>query len=190
MTGATLLFRQIHPNFVQDGFASSVAFRPNESDEGLLSVYNCDLITAEASWAHYTTVSKKRSAGTTAVTVDECAAEDLPACPPRPCAFPGTRRGRLHRREREALAYKEQEATGEGTFPRVGLSAIRRGMSPSINLASGLVSCRRMAKQKNAPGPNRAPEFIIASRQAAKTCIICRHRPPPDVGPCHRRGRF
>ena len=82
MTGATLLFRQIHPNFVQDGFASSRAFRPNEFDEGLMSVYDGGLIlTAEASWTHYTTVLRKKSAGATALTVEECAAEGLP---PRP----------------------------------------------------------------------------------------------------------
>lgn len=79
MTGATLLLRQIHPDFVQDGFASSRAFRPNESDNGLMSVYDGDLITAEASWTHYTTVSKKKSAGTTALTVEECAGEGLSA---------------------------------------------------------------------------------------------------------------
>jgi hypothetical protein len=81
MTDATLLFRQIHPNFVQDGFASSVAFRPNESDNGLLSVYDGDQIAAEASWTHYTTVSKKRSAGVVAVTVSECGIEGLMARP-------------------------------------------------------------------------------------------------------------
>ena len=59
MTGATLPVRQIHPNFVQDGFASSVAFRPNESDKGLMSSYDGDLITAEASWTHYTSVSNR-----------------------------------------------------------------------------------------------------------------------------------
>ena len=47
MTGATLLLRQIHPNLVQDGFASSLAFRPNDSDQGLMSTYDGDLITAE-----------------------------------------------------------------------------------------------------------------------------------------------
>lgn len=81
MTGTTLLLRQIHPNFVQDGFASSVAFRPNESDQGLMSVYDGDQISAEASWTHYTTISKKKSAGVTALTVDECADESLPARP-------------------------------------------------------------------------------------------------------------
>jgi len=86
MTGATLLFRQIHPNFVQDGFASSLPFRPNPSDQGLMSVYNGDLITAEASWRHYTTTDfKRQSAGVTALAVDECEAEGLPPrCDPVP----------------------------------------------------------------------------------------------------------
>ncbi len=79
MTGATLLLRQIHPNFVQEGFASSAAFRPNESDQGLMSVYDGDLIAAEAAWTHYTSVSNKKSAGVAALTFDECAAESLPA---------------------------------------------------------------------------------------------------------------
>jgi hypothetical protein len=81
MIGATLLFRQIHPHFVQDGFASSVAFRPNDSDNGLMSVYDGDQITADSSWSHYTTISKKQSAGVTAITVDECTAESLIARP-------------------------------------------------------------------------------------------------------------
>jgi hypothetical protein len=87
MTGMTLLLRQIHPNLVQDGFASSLAFRPNDSDNGLLSVYDGDQITAEASWTHYTTISKKKSVGVTALTVDECGAESLPARPD-PVPFP------------------------------------------------------------------------------------------------------
>ena len=78
MTAVTLLLRQIHPNFVQNGFASSVAFRPNETDDGLMSVYDHDLITAEAAWLHYTSMSLKRSAGTTALSVEECMAEGLP----------------------------------------------------------------------------------------------------------------
>ena len=79
MTGATLLLRQIHPDFVQNGFASSLMFRPNKFDNGLMSVYDGDQIAAEASWTHYTTISKNNSAGTTALTVDECQVEGLSA---------------------------------------------------------------------------------------------------------------
>jgi hypothetical protein len=79
MTGDTLLWRQIHPDFVQNGFASSVMFRPNESDKGLMSVYDGDLIDAASSWVHYTTVSNKKSIGVTGLTVDECLSEGLSA---------------------------------------------------------------------------------------------------------------
>ena len=85
MTGLTLLLRQIHPNFVQNGFASSVAFRPNETDAGLMSVYDNDLITAEAAWMHYTSILFKKSSGVTALSVEECLAEKLP---PRPDTRP------------------------------------------------------------------------------------------------------
>lgn len=79
MIGSTLLLRQIHPNFIQNGFASSAAFRPNHSDRGLMSVYDGNLISAEASFIHYTTTFSKKSDGTTGVTVDECTAENLSA---------------------------------------------------------------------------------------------------------------
>ncbi|HTU92121.1 MAG TPA: hypothetical protein VMF69_18710 [Gemmataceae bacterium] len=81
MTDATLLLRQIHPSFVQAGFATSQAFRPTPKDESKLSVYDGDQIAAEASWLHYTTQLQRLSVGTVAVTVAECAAENLPARP-------------------------------------------------------------------------------------------------------------
>ena len=87
MTGTTLLLRQVHPTFVQNGFATSQAFRPTPKDESALSVYDGDLISAEASWVHYTTTLGQGSVGTVAVTVDECAAENLPARPD-PAPFP------------------------------------------------------------------------------------------------------
>jgi len=59
--------------------ASSVMFRPNESDNGLMSVYDGDLIAADAAWVHYTTVSNKKSIGVTGLTIDECLAEGLPS---------------------------------------------------------------------------------------------------------------
>ncbi len=85
MTGATLLLRQIHPNFVQASFATSQAFRPTPKDESKLSVYDNDQITAEESWIHYTTKLQLLSVGTVAVSVAECEAENLPARPdPKP----------------------------------------------------------------------------------------------------------
>jgi hypothetical protein len=87
MTGATMLLRQAHPSFVQDGFASSRVFRPNETDEGLMSAYDGDMISPADSWTHYTVISKKQSAGVAGLTVDECQAEGLPARPD-PALFP------------------------------------------------------------------------------------------------------
>ena len=87
MTGTTLLLRQIHPSFVQNGYTTSQAFRPTPKDQSKLSVYDGDLITPEASWAHYTTFLTCQSAGTMAITVDECTAENLPA-QPDPEPFP------------------------------------------------------------------------------------------------------
>lgn len=81
MTAVTLLLRQVHPNFVQNGFASSRAFHPNESDEGLMSVYDNDLITPQAAWLHFTTVLQLKSAGLMALSVEECQAENLSARP-------------------------------------------------------------------------------------------------------------
>jgi len=81
MTGATLLLRQIHPTFIQAGFTTSQAFRPTPKDDFKLSVYDGDQITPETSWIHYTTDLELKSAGVAALTVDECAAENLPARP-------------------------------------------------------------------------------------------------------------
>ena len=85
MNGATLLFRQIHPSFVQAGRVTSQAFRPTPKDLLLLSVYDGDLISAEGSWMHFSEQENCKSAGVMAATVDECAAENLSARPdPQP----------------------------------------------------------------------------------------------------------
>lgn len=76
MTSTTLLLRQIHPSFVKNGRVTSQAFRPTPKDEHKLSVYDGDLINAEASWIHYRS-RKLESSGVTAVTVEECSKEDL-----------------------------------------------------------------------------------------------------------------
>ncbi len=79
MTDATLLFRQVHPSFVQSGRVTSQAFRPTPKDQNRLSVYDGDLIESEASWLHYTNELKFASSGVMAVTVSECGIESLPA---------------------------------------------------------------------------------------------------------------
>ena len=80
MTEKTLLLRQVHPNFVQNGVPANVlTFRPNEADNGRLSVYDGDMISPERSYVHYTETQKRKSAGVLAVTKAECGSESLDA---------------------------------------------------------------------------------------------------------------
>lgn len=78
MNDSTLLMRQIHPNFVQDGRASSQAFRPTPKDEQKLSVYDGDQITPINAWRHYTQDLGLFSCGVMAVSVAECGTLGLP----------------------------------------------------------------------------------------------------------------
>lgn len=79
MTEATVLLRQVHPTFIQQGRVTSQAFRPTPKDEKLLSVYDGDLIVPQAAWVHYTTTLNYASDGVLAITVTECVRESLPA---------------------------------------------------------------------------------------------------------------
>lgn len=78
MNDNTIVYRQIHPTFVQAGFPTSQAFRPTPKDECLLSVYDGDLISSEKAWGHYTGELGLASVGVMGLTVSECAAESLP----------------------------------------------------------------------------------------------------------------
>lgn len=78
MTPDTLLLRQIHPSFVQDGRVTSQAFRPTPKDEFHLSVDNGDRLTAETAWRRFTADPACTSAGVQAVSQSECAAQALP----------------------------------------------------------------------------------------------------------------
>jgi hypothetical protein len=91
MNGTTVLLRQIHPSFIQAGFATSQAFRPTPKDESVLSVYDGDQITANASFLHYTEILKLSSVGTLGLTMDECVSEGLTVRPDpltEPVPFP------------------------------------------------------------------------------------------------------
>jgi hypothetical protein len=72
VTDATLLLRQIHPAYVQNGDVSSQAFRPTAEHKFRLSMYNGDLIEPKSAWVHFTTVQQNESTGVQAVTVSEC----------------------------------------------------------------------------------------------------------------------
>lgn len=81
MTDATMLLRQVHPSWVQQGRVTSQAFRPTPKDKHLLSVYDGDLITAADSWTHFSGTLGFPSVGVMAVSVAECSTLDLPARP-------------------------------------------------------------------------------------------------------------
>lgn len=87
MIDTTLLLRQIHPGFVQDGRPSSQAFRPTPKDEQKLSVYDGDQIPPADAWKHYATDLKLASSGVMAVSMAECGTLELPVTPD-PAPFP------------------------------------------------------------------------------------------------------
>ena len=85
MNDATLLLRQIHPNFIHNGRVTSQAFRPTPKDKRKLSVYDGDLMPPEQAHRHYTQELALASAGVMAVSVKECRDIDLqPAPDPEP----------------------------------------------------------------------------------------------------------
>jgi glucose/arabinose dehydrogenase len=81
MTEATVLLRQVHPTFIQQGRVTSQAFRPTTKDDGQLSVYDGDLIQPPAAWDHYTGTLGFASDGVLGITVGEVGTESLPATP-------------------------------------------------------------------------------------------------------------
>lgn len=76
MNAETYLWRQVHPSFVRQDQVTSQVFTPTPKDEGKLSVYDGDQISAKDSWMHYTSPKPGRppftSIGVVAVTVQEC----------------------------------------------------------------------------------------------------------------------
>jgi hypothetical protein len=77
--GDELLLRQVNPAFVRDGRPSSQVFRPTPKDEGMVSVNRGSRCTAEAAYQQFITRPECRSCGVLAVSVAECAAEQLAA---------------------------------------------------------------------------------------------------------------
>lgn len=82
-----LLHRQVNPSWVQEGRVSSQAFNPTPKDSGLLSVYDGTLMTAEASFHHYTTTQGLKAVGTVSVSEEEVVGVGL-SWRPDPEPFP------------------------------------------------------------------------------------------------------
>ena len=74
---SNMLFRQVHPSFIVEDKISSQVFKPTPKDEGFLSCYNSDLISAEDCFHHYTQVQNLSSAGVVSILESECLSQDL-----------------------------------------------------------------------------------------------------------------
>ena len=87
MSDASLLYRQVHPSWVQQGRVTSQAFKPTPKDGKRLSMYDGDRISAESAWKHFTVTLGFLSAGVLAVSHGECHSVELPV-EPDPEPFP------------------------------------------------------------------------------------------------------
>lgn len=76
-----LLFRQVHPSFIQDERPSSQAFKPTPKDEKQLSVARGALTDPVNAYDLHVQAKGLASAGTWAVTVGEAQVESLPSFP-------------------------------------------------------------------------------------------------------------
>ncbi len=74
-----LLYRQVHPGFVDDGIPSAQAFAPTKKDEGKLSIARGKLTTAEGAYTHHTSALHLKSAGSWGLTVAETNGGELQA---------------------------------------------------------------------------------------------------------------
>ncbi len=68
--GTELLLRQIHPNMVQEGRPTSLAFRPNGNDAGRLSSDRGSMLTPRVAFEAYL-ARQRQTAGTWAISVAE-----------------------------------------------------------------------------------------------------------------------
>ena len=81
MTLDTLLLRQVNPGWIREGRITSQAFKPTAKDQGKLSVYDGDRMTAQQAYCHYAYKLCLTSVGVMALTVAECGKQELPVTP-------------------------------------------------------------------------------------------------------------
>ncbi|MDP9411694.1 MAG: hypothetical protein M3P70_14610 [Actinomycetota bacterium] len=70
-----LLWRQVHPTWVEDGIPTSQAFKPATADEDKPSVARSSVHTAEEAYRWHTETAERKSVGTWGVEVGECVIE-------------------------------------------------------------------------------------------------------------------
>ena len=81
MNSDTLLYRMVSPSWMQRGIATSQTFKPTRKDNGRLSVYDGDQISAQDAYEHFTNPPPglgQRAVGVLAVAVNECESLNLP----------------------------------------------------------------------------------------------------------------
>lgn len=115
MKDDTVLLRQIHPAFVQEGRVTSQAFRPTPKDESLLSVDDGSLVSPEASFERFNNTPNCESIGLKAVTKGECSSAELPVIQdgnpyPEHCSidFTGLGRKPAERKAKQLRSYASQ----------------------------------------------------------------------------------
>lgn len=79
MTPTTLLHRQAHPKFMDGDMITSQVFYPFPKDDGLLSVYDGDQISADKTYEHYTQTLGLESHSVWSVTKSEADGEGVPS---------------------------------------------------------------------------------------------------------------
>lgn len=77
MTPETLLWRQVHPSFMEGGQPSSQVFRPTPKDLDRLSFDDGDRIDAVAAWRRFTEQRGLQSVGVLALQVLELEQQEL-----------------------------------------------------------------------------------------------------------------
>lgn len=87
MNNESVMYRQVHPSFLQNGHPTTQAFRPTPKDQSLLSVYNGDMISAHQAWVHYTSILGCSSSGCMGLSIAECQSVSL-SVRPDPVPFP------------------------------------------------------------------------------------------------------
>ncbi|MCA3264713.1 MAG: hypothetical protein ING19_01480 [Azospirillum sp.] len=119
-----VMFRQVHPNFIDKGVVSSAAFRPTPKDSSKLSVDRSSLVSAELSFKGF----KARgwvSAAVYGVSVGEFSAEKIP-CLPDPIEASGADPGNGAHAVADYCAHSSSQQ--QNVAKRLRNKAVARGM--------------------------------------------------------------
>ena len=117
MNDDSLLLRQVHPTFVQNGTITSQVFRPTPKDENQLSVDNGDKISAKNSFDRFCSQPDCNSAGVMAVSCKECKERELEVIEdgvptPEHCSIDFT--GKSRKQVEKIAKYLKRQATDRG----------------------------------------------------------------------------